>query len=142
LLGKNDPVRVAAATSARARYPITHIVIIDRENHSFDNLFGTFPGADGATTARTSTGKVVKLIRTPDHTLLDISHSGGAASFAVNGGKMNQFNLLPGAIQNGKDYANSQYRESDIPSYWAYAKTFALDDHFFSTIMGPSFPNH
>jgi phospholipase C len=117
-------------------------VILDRENHSFDNLFGTFPGADGATTATISTGQKVKLIHTPDHTLLDISHSGGAAGFAVNFGKMNQFNLLPGAIQNGRDLANSQYQQKDIPYYWTYAQTFTLDDRFFSTIMGPSFPNH
>ncbi|HEX8918005.1 MAG TPA: alkaline phosphatase family protein, partial [Chloroflexota bacterium] len=137
-----QPNAVVAATVAKARYPIDHIVILDRENHSFDNLFGTFPGANGSTTARLNTGQLVKLIHTPDHTLLDISHSGGAAGFAVNNGKMNQFNLLPGATQNGKNIADSQYQEKDVSSYWAYARSFTLDDRFFSTIMGPSFPNH
>jgi hypothetical protein len=28
---------------------IDHVVIIVKENHTFDNYFGTFPGADGAT---------------------------------------------------------------------------------------------
>jgi len=28
---------------------IQHIVFILKENRSFDNFFGTFPGADGAT---------------------------------------------------------------------------------------------
>jgi hypothetical protein len=55
---------------------------------------------------------------------------------------MNRFNLLPGAIQNRKDIADSQYHQSDIPDYWAYAQHYTLDDHFFSTVMGPSFPNH
>ena len=27
--------------------PIEHIVIIVKENHTFDNYFGTFPGAVG-----------------------------------------------------------------------------------------------
>ena len=27
---------------------IQHVVIIVKENHTFDNYFGTFPGADGA----------------------------------------------------------------------------------------------
>ena len=130
------------ASTAPTTHPIKHVVIIDRENHSFDNFFGTFPGANGSSTARVSNGKMVKLLHTPDHTLLDISHSGGAAGFAVNNGKMNQFNLLPGAMQNGKDIADSQYRQKDIPNYWKYASTFALDDAFFSTIMGPNFPNH
>jgi phospholipase C len=29
---------------------IKHIVFIVKENRTFDNYFGTFPGADGATT--------------------------------------------------------------------------------------------
>jgi phospholipase C len=124
------------------RYPIDHIVIIDRENHSFDNLFGTFPGADGKSTAQLRDGRTVRLGHTPDHTVLDLGHAGDSASFAVDGGRMDRFALLPGAIQNGQDIADSQYHQSDIPDYWRYAEHFTLDDHFFSTIMGPSFPNH
>ena len=30
---------------------IEHVVIIVKENHTFDNYFGTFPGANGATLA-------------------------------------------------------------------------------------------
>ncbi len=125
-----------------SRYPIKHIIIIDKENRSFDNLFGRFPGADGATFARLPNGKSVPLNHTPDRMLLDVGHAGQSAALAVNNGRMNQFSLLPGAIQDGRDIADSQYHESDIPNYWAYASTFTLDDHFFSTIMGPSFPNH
>src|SRR5258708_33722034 len=29
--------------------PIEHVVIIVKENHSFDNYFGTYPGVNGAT---------------------------------------------------------------------------------------------
>jgi phospholipase C len=127
---------------ASASYPIKHIVIIDKENHSYDNLFGLFPGADGTAYARLSTGRVVKMGIMPDHTLLDVGHAGAAAVLAVDHGKMDNFDLLPGAIQNGKDIADSEYRQQEIPNYWAYARAFTLDDHFFSTIMGPSFPNH
>ncbi len=31
----------------RAIRPIEHVVLIVKENHCFDNYFGTFPGADG-----------------------------------------------------------------------------------------------
>lgn len=124
------------------RYPIDHIVIIDRENHSFDNLFGTFPGADGTTTAELANGRTVRLGHTPDHTLLDLGHAGDSAVYAVDRGRMDRFAQLPGAIQNGQDVAESQYRRADIPDYWSYAQHFTLDDHFFSTILGPSFPNH
>lgn len=134
----DTPIRDTAA----ARYPIKHIIIIDKENHSFDNMFGRFPGADGATNASISTGKSVLLSHTPDKTFLDIGHAGAAAELAINNGRMDQFDLLPGARQNGKDIADSQYFQSDIPNYWKYARAFTLDDHFFSTVIGPSFPNH
>ena len=126
----------------RARYPIRHIIIIDKENRSFDQMFGRFPGADGARRALTSSGKVVPLGHTPDRTLLDVSHAGAAALLAVDHGRMDRFNLLAGAQQDGKDIADSQYYQSDIPNYWRYARAFTLEDRMFSTILGPSFPNH
>jgi phospholipase C len=30
----------------------------------------------------------------------------------------------------------------EIPNYWEYARKFTLCDHFFSSLMGPSEPNH
>ncbi len=128
--------------TASAIYPIKHIIIIDKENRSFDTMFGLFPGADGASRARLSTGESVALRRTPQQPLLDVGHAGAAAVLAVDNGKMDGFDLLPGAIQDGKNIADSQFHEADIPNYWKYARAFTLDDHFFSTIMGPSFPNH
>jgi len=122
--------------------PIRHIVIIIKENRTFDNYFGTFPRADGSTVGTTSDGRRVPLGHTPDHTLLDIAHQGNAATIAVDNGRMDGFDSLAGAFQNGQNIALSQLHESDIPNYWAYARTFTLDDHFFSTINGPSFPNH
>jgi phospholipase C len=49
---------------------------------------------------------------------------------------------LGGATQFGTNYADSAYVEKEIPNYWRYAQRFALSDHFFSSIIGPSFPNH
>ncbi len=128
--------------SARPRYPIKHIIIIDKENHSFDNIFGTYPGADGATSYVDANGNSVPLAHTPDHTLLDIGHAGDSAAFATDHGRMDRFGQLPGAQQNNVNIADSQYHKSDIPGYWSYAQHFVLDDHFFATILGPSFPNH
>ncbi len=145
----NSPIDASSAPSSptptavrAARFPIKHIVIISKENRSFDSMFGLFPGADGASHAELSDGKIVPLGHMPDQTLVDVGHAGAAATLAVNNGRMNGFDLLPGAIQDGKDIADSQLHGSDIPNYWNYAKTFTLDDHFFSTINGPSFPNH
>jgi len=97
--------------------PIKHIVIIVRENHSFDNIFGTFPGADGTTRARLPNGHIVLLNHSPDHTELDIGHAGDSAALAVDKGRMDRFDQLAGANQGGRDIADSQYYESDIPAY-------------------------
>ena len=121
--------------------PIKHVVYLIKENHSFDNLFARFPGADGTQYAYEGTTRV-KLGVMPDHTPFDIGHSGDAAESAVDNGLMDQFYLLPGATQFGRDYADAAYTQSGIPNYWKYASTYTLADHFFSTIMGPSFPNH
>ncbi len=138
------PVPSAPTTHARADDlgKIDHIVFLIKENRSFDSYFGRFPGADGATTGRTSTGEIVPLRQAPDQVAPDIDHSPEAAYMAYDGGRMDQFNRIPGATALGVDNADTQLREADIPDYWAYARHFTLDDHFFSTIMGPSFPNH
>lgn len=55
--------------------PITHIVFILKENRSFDNLFGTFPGAAGATTYVDAKGRHHPLTHQPDRPPADLSHS-------------------------------------------------------------------
>lgn len=122
--------------------PIQHIVIMDKENRTFDSMFGTFPGANGATSFTGSDGQTHPLNHQPDHLPGDIAHDPASTHLAYDSGKMDKFAQIPGAIENGVDVADSQLYESDIPNYWAYARRFTLDDAFFSTIMGPSFPNH
>src|SRR2546423_2906727 len=121
---------------------IDHIVFIIKENHSFDNYFGRFPGADGIMVGRLSTGRVVPLTEAPDQVYPDLAHSTEAAFAAYNGGRMNRFDRITGAVTLGVDHAYTQMYPRDIPNYWAYARRFTLDDHFFSSIMGPTFPNH
>ena len=42
--------------------PITHVVVMIQENRSFDDLFATYPGADGATQGlmKTPSGRRVR----------------------------------------------------------------------------------
>jgi phospholipase C len=74
--------------------------------------------------------------------MYDIAHTQDDARLAYDGGKMDRFSQLRGAMQGGKDMSTSQFYRSDIPNYWSYARRYTLDDHFFSTVMGNSFPNH
>ncbi|PZS08514.1 MAG: hypothetical protein DLM70_02550 [Chloroflexi bacterium] len=122
--------------------PIQHIIIMDKENRSFDSMFGRFPGANGTTSFTNAKGRRLSLNHQPDTLLMDVAHSHGEAVKAVDGGRMDRFSFITGAMQNGVDMADSQFQRADIPNYWKYARTFALDDNFFSTVMGPSFANH
>jgi phospholipase C len=121
--------------------PIQHIIIIIKENHSFDNLFGQFPGAEGTTHFRRAR-RILPLLDTPDHLSRDIVHNLWSTFAAVDGGRMDRFYAQPNAYQNGVDVADSQYSQQQIPNYWKYAQDFELADHFFSTLLGGSFINH
>jgi phospholipase C len=120
---------------------LQHFVFIIKENRSFNNYFGTFPGAAGATTCKVSNGQVLPLSRTPDR-VRDMGHGWTDTINAMDGGKMDRFDLVASGNINGDYLTCSQLQEADIPNYWAYARTFTLADHMFSSIQGPSFPNH
>src|SRR5262245_6834052 len=80
--------RPSPATLDGFRSKIQHIVYILKENRSFDNYFGTFPGADGATTGMISTGEFVTLGHSPDRTTHDLGHSWSDSHTAIDGGRM------------------------------------------------------
>ena len=42
----------------------------------------------------------------------------------------------------GSNLTMGYYNGSDIPYYWDYASRFVLMDNYFSSVMGPSLPNH
>jgi len=93
--------------------PIEHVVIIIKENHCFDNYFGTFPGANGA-----------KLPRSPNPPPQDPNHRHDAW------------------LTRKTTAVRQQFVEEDIPSYFAYARQFTLCDNYFTDVAGPSTPNH
>jgi phospholipase C len=93
---------------------LEHVVIIVKENHTFDNYFGTFPNADGAKLAAAQNPPPDD----PDH-----KHETWMA--------------------RASDTVHMvQYGEKDIPGYWDYARRFTLCDRYFSEVAGPSTPNH
>jgi phospholipase C len=135
--------RSTATTSAQGIDKIDHIVLLVKENRSFDQMFGTYPGVDGAHTAVMSNGTTVPLAPGRDRANPDPAHDYYAALLAMNKGKMNRFDLIPGAYSDdGFLQSLSQQNEQTIPNYWSYASHFTLADHFFSTVAGPSYPNH
>ena len=136
----------ASDSGHAASLPIKHVVFIVKENRTFDNYFGTFPGANGATTGKLSDGGTVALGRLYDRSSPDISHAWEAALAAYNDGGMNQFDIASSNAgildDSGAPHAYQLAQKSDLPNYWTLAQTFTLGDNFFSSLHGPSFPNH
>jgi phospholipase C len=130
------------ASASWAQNPIKHVVFIVKENRSFDNYFGRFPGANGATEGTLSTGQIIDLQHLADMPQHDADHTWFSALEAMDNGKMDRFDLDPLASVEGDYMAYSQLSESDIPNYYAYAKNFVLSDNMFSSLHGPSLPNH
>ncbi len=107
---------------AAATTPIKHVVVIMMENHSFDNMFGTFPGANGRS----------DLPRASNPIVTDLNHDDPSTRSAIDGGAMDGFS----------SHAYVQYTQADIPNYWSYAQQFGLGDNFFSSDATSSTPNH
>jgi len=126
---------VFALIAGVAQAQIQHVVVIIKENHSFDNYFGLFPGANGATTGKSKTDKNIPLTPMSDKPV-NCTHTWAAAHKDMDGGKMDGF------YDECAADAYVQAQPSLIPNYWAYAKAYGLADNFFGQIAGPSFPSH
>lgn len=106
----------ARASSAVSLSPLVdHVVIIVKENHTYDNYFGSFPNSEGASS----------LIHEPDPPNVSPNH---------------QHQTWMSRDQDQRYHV--QYTESDIPTYFALARQYTLCDHFFSEVAGPSTPSH
>jgi phospholipase C len=178
LLALNGVAPLVAASPQTSK--IQHIVFIVQENHSFDNYFGTYPGARGtpgglvipANPATNNSAKYAPYLLldsqpiylTGDELPLGVSDpsqlSANVSQYLPHhlssesaGGMTNAWTAAHIAYDNGKmdGFINAQggnaqtmgyYDRSDIPYYWDYADHFLLADNFFSSLMGPTFPNH
>ena len=155
-----------ALTQARAR--IKHVVIIMQENRSFDHYFGTFPGADGipmkdgvptVCSVQPGAGQCIKPYHDPNDENFGGPHAHQAFKTSVNGGKMDGFILAfleshhvvctgtdpnqPDCIKGGNGMDVMGWHDArEIPNYWAYARTFVLQDHMFQPDSTWSLPQH
>jgi phospholipase C len=97
--------------------PIEHVIIIVKENHTFDNYFGTFPGAAGTNEPHA-----------PDPEMSDPPHDHRAW--------LHRGDAPPGGARR------LQYLKADIPAYWALAQQYTLCDQYHTEIASQSEPNH
>lgn len=142
ILGLFFPAAALGASSPGDLSNIKHIVFIVKENRTFDNFFGTFPGADGATSGTVSTGALIPLAHAADQYPADPGHGRSDWILDYNAGKMDGWDLEHLGNTNGDFLAMTQQYESDLPNYWLYAQYFLLGDRMFSSTGAPSFPAH
>jgi len=98
----------------KSKNPIEHVVIIVKENHTFDNYFGTFPGVDG---------KILPPAQDPPAGG-DPPHSHAAW------------------LERAAKAVKLQYKEKNIPDYFSFARQFTLCDNYFTEVASQSEPNH
>jgi phospholipase C len=119
---------------------IQHIVIIVKQNKSFDHYFGAFPGVNGATTGTLSNGQLINLVPVNDQ-MPDMCNIPACNTNDIDGGKMDRFDVPALGNVTGNLAAYSQATQADIPNYWAYAQNFVLGDAMFSPHQAAGFPN-
>jgi len=130
--------------------PIEHFVVLMQENHTFDNYFGTYPGADGIPEGvcmpvdpfdATNT-ECIEPFHIGERASEDLDHSLGTFRSQYNEGQMNGFvYALYERNQNGAA-AMAYYDDTELPYYWNLADEYVLFDKFFTSDHGGSFGNH
>ncbi len=153
--------------AAKGLGQVGHIIVIYLENHSFDNLYGLFPGAEGIAQAKPENTVQVDMdgqayatlppvpndsrfpknlpnraflidqYARPDEKTANPTHAFYQHQSQINGGAMNRF----AAVSNAGGLVMGYYDGSKLP-LWQYAKRYTLADHFFQAAFGGSFLNH
>ena len=132
---------------------IKHIVVLMMENHSFDNYLGTlgrgegFPLGDDGTPDAENPDSAGTMIRA-HHASSTVQGDGvpcqswSASHTQWAAGKMNGFvTSTEQAAPGDKTAAMAYWTDQDLPFYHGLARTFPLADRWFSSCLGPTFPN-
>jgi phospholipase C len=143
------PLASAAAGGHAPRTPIRHFIYLMQENHTFDNYFGTYPGADGIPSnvcmpinISDPKTKCIRPFHLGNSPIRDLGHNTGVFRAQYRDGQMNGFiNAFRVQGLNGTEVMG-HYDGSDIPFYWNVADTNVLFDHFFSAAAAGSVWNH
>jgi len=141
---KAAPRASRSAPASPAFSAIDNIVVAFQENHTFDNYFGTFPGANGTAGSsiclprkKGSRTPCVSPFHSPTPTPVDMNHTWASAHADYDGGKMDGF-----VYSEGNQATMCYFDQADIPRYWKAAQQYVLCEGYFSSVMSESLPNH
>jgi phospholipase C len=134
---------------------IKHIVVLMMENHSYDNYLGMLSGrgegfpldGDGApaVTNLDAEGSPVRAHHLASTNQTDDvpCQSWHASQQQWNQGKMDGFVTSTQDVAPDADPAVGMgyWSQEDLPFYYGLARAFPLADRWFSSCLGPTFPN-
>ena len=152
----------ASAPDGKA-IPIDTIVVVMMENRSFDHYFQDLPNQpgwsrsdvevapDGASNPGLDDAGAVPQVHGTQLCFADTNHGWDGTHDEIHGGKMDGFAIAndgthedpmlgpPGFLSGAR--AMTYYTKGDLPfMYWA-AENFAIGDHYFAAVPGPTWPN-
>ncbi len=128
--------------------PIKHVVVLYQENHSFDNVLGSWCAQNAhclglPPTVTLKGGVVVKPTQATD-LVPSMGHSVADQVAAIDGGNMDGWAGVGScAAKSSPPYpCVSYYSAAQVPNITSLAGAFAMDDHTFSMADSPSFGGH
>jgi phospholipase C len=131
------PSRVRAADT-----PIDHIIVSCQENRSFDHYFGYAPqvqaagfGPPAGYSQPDGAGGSVAPYRFTDLVTPDVAHDWDAVHEQWNDGAMDGF------YTNAGIWAMGYYTQAELPFYYSLFSDSTLCGNFFSSQLGPTWPN-
>jgi len=134
-----------------AAIPIRHVIILMRENRSFDHLFGKLhergqPGVEAVPASFSNPDETGSDVF-PTHATTtcidsDPGHQSASMQRCVNGGKMDGFVLNAAATtRTNGHFVMDYYDEIDLPFYYWLARSFAISDRHFAPNASGTFAN-
>jgi phospholipase C len=148
LLAHSVGSRSASAAGDKVKTPIEHLIVVMQQNHTFDNFFGTYPGANGfpedtclPNSLSNKKAPCVAPFLVGSRTLSDLSHSTNTFQAQYQTGKMNGFVAALNNLSQDGELAMGYYDDGDIPYYWNLADQYVLFDNYFSSAHTGSITN-
>jgi phospholipase C len=131
--------------------PIRHVIIMMKENRSFDQLFGRLhdrgqPGVDpipASYSNPTPAGRAVFPSHSPTTCVpFDPGHQSSSVATCIDHGKMDGF-VINAAQTTSSDgtFVMGYYDQTDLPFYYWLASTFAVGDGAFAPMASGTFGN-
>ena len=142
----------AAGPDAAVVQGITTVVVVMMENRSYDHYLGArgliegLPG-DGLVASMTNpdvNDAPVPIYRETDFCVADPPHGWNPSRTQWNGGLNDGFVRAYRAAHEGETllpYVMGHFGREDIPLTWSLADSYASCDRWFSSVLGPTWPN-